>query len=163
MTEPAAKRTALYRLLDGGGQSLYIGITEDPEGRWKGHAATKPWWREVVRKELQWYPSRPLAEAAEVQAIRTERTPYNVDDSPWASRARDLDVDELQSGNLVANIRDVVRRVNGGEMLWVVDRKWQRSRQAAIVPIELGHLIRQVGGPDVAAGLLAKHLAEQKS
>lgn len=57
-----------------------------------------------------------------------------------------------------ANITDVIASVRLLRSCVFLLRR--DKPQAAIVPIELGHLIRQVGGPDAAAALLAKHVAE---
>jgi hypothetical protein len=37
------------------------------------------------------------------------------------------------------------------------------TRQVALVPVELGELAEQVGGPDSAAAILAAHLAETQA
>ncbi|MEU8839944.1 prevent-host-death family protein [Streptomyces roseus] len=60
-----------------------------------------------------------------------------------------------------ANITDVIASVRLLRSCVFLLRR--EKPQAAIVPIELGHLVRQVGGPDAAADLLAKHLAEASS
>lgn len=70
--------TALYRLRDQEGWLLYVGITDNPERRWKDHAKDKPWWPEVADRSIDWLPSRAHAIAAEAAAIRTERPRHNV-------------------------------------------------------------------------------------
>ncbi|OIJ87372.1 prevent-host-death family protein [Streptomyces sp. MUSC 14] len=35
------------------------------------------------------------------------------------------------------------------------------KRQAALVPVELGELVQQAGGPDKAAAILASHVGSQ--
>lgn len=37
------------------------------------------------------------------------------------------------------------------------------KRQAAVIPVELGELIQQAGGPDKAAAILAAHVAQNRS
>jgi hypothetical protein len=71
-------RTALYRLFDGEHQLLYVGIGETAASRWRDHRANKPWWDDVVRAEVVWYPTRGEAEAEELRVIKTERPLYNV-------------------------------------------------------------------------------------
>ncbi|HEY9408453.1 MAG TPA: GntR family transcriptional regulator [Jiangellaceae bacterium] len=75
----APERTALYRLYDATDRLLYIGITKTPATRWQQHAREKSdsWWSDVARKTIEWFNSRPEAEVAEVNAIRTEGPPYN--------------------------------------------------------------------------------------
>lgn len=79
MSAPAApERTALYRLYDKRHNLLYVGITNDPRVRFAAHAVDKPWWPSVVRRDLEWFPSRAEALAAEGEAIRIEKPGANV-------------------------------------------------------------------------------------
>lgn len=73
-----SRRTALYRLFDSEGRLLYVGITFNPRNRWAGHSATKSWWKQVVRREIEWHETRYAAEAAERAAILAERPLYNI-------------------------------------------------------------------------------------
>ncbi|MGA5819938.1 GIY-YIG nuclease family protein [Kitasatospora sp. NPDC094028] len=79
----AAKRTALYRLYDVSGALLYVGITTNPKSRFKGHRygngrnKPKEWWSEVADTVIEWFDSRPEAEAAEAFAIVTEHPRHN--------------------------------------------------------------------------------------
>lgn len=70
-------RTALYRLYDASGQLLYAGIAANPKERWEDHAAKKPWWPEVARRDVEWFATREAAEAAEQDAIVAERPRHN--------------------------------------------------------------------------------------
>jgi predicted GIY-YIG superfamily endonuclease len=84
--------TALYRFFNAAGRLLYVGITDHLKRRFEEHAAEKPWWPEVTRKTVQWYPTRTLAAEAELAAIRAERPLCNIQgsrgsESPWAPRA----------------------------------------------------------------------------
>lgn len=71
-------RTALYRCY-GGGELLYIGISNDPDFRWKGHLYrdSREWARLATRRVDQWFQTRTEAEAAEVAAIQAERPRFN--------------------------------------------------------------------------------------
>jgi hypothetical protein len=95
------ERTALYRLYDADGTLLYVGIAYRIGQRWETHARTQPWWPDVQRQTVEWYPARKDAECAERRAIRTEEPKYNVahypelrhaamsshyPDSPWVRR-----------------------------------------------------------------------------
>ena len=73
-----SERTAVYRLYDAGGALLYVGAAVDPPARWKYHAANAPWWPEVQRQTIDWYPDRPAALAAEETAICAERPRHNI-------------------------------------------------------------------------------------
>lgn len=74
----APERTALYRLFDTDGSLLYVGITNDPEVRWKAHSYKKPWWPEVVEKAVLWFDDRMAAATAEARAIRLETPRWNI-------------------------------------------------------------------------------------
>lgn len=76
-TQDMNERTALYRLFDRKGRLLYVGISNDPEFRWKQHRGDKGWWPQVVGKQVTWYATRVLALQAEALAIRTEDPVYN--------------------------------------------------------------------------------------
>ena len=75
------KRTALYRLYaKETGKLLYVGITTNPNTRFKEHAADKPWWTDVDQPntKIVWYRNRRLAMSAEEKAIKTEGPVFNV-------------------------------------------------------------------------------------
>lgn len=55
-----------------------------------------------------------------------------------------------------ANLTEVVSRVR--LLRWTVFLVNRRTAVAAVVPIELGKLIRRAGGADRAAEILAEHL-----
>ncbi|SDL33444.1 GIY-YIG nuclease family protein [Streptomyces indicus] len=156
----STKRTALYRLYDAAGVLLYVGITHDPDARWASHAATKPWWGDVERRVLEWHDSRDAAEVAEVETIRTELPRYNVAASPLAPGPRTLDSSELPVSEAKGNLSSVARRVASGRLVWLVGRGRARTRQAALVPVEIGELVDQAGGPDAAAAILREHAAK---
>jgi len=81
-----SKATAVYRLFDNEGVLLYVGIAVDPNIRWRVHAREKTWWPSVSRRDVEWFPSRPAAEAAEVTAIASESPLYNVEHSTTRRR-----------------------------------------------------------------------------
>lgn len=83
-----SSRTALYRLYGDGDQLLYVGITERLGERWAAHMRRKPWWSNVRRQTVHWYPTRSKAANAEVAAIVDEKPLYNVVHS---TRSRDGD------------------------------------------------------------------------
>ncbi|MGW3821822.1 prevent-host-death family protein [Streptomyces sp. NPDC005071] len=60
-----------------------------------------------------------------------------------------------------ANITDVIASVRLLRRCVFLMRR--DKAQAAIVPIELGELIRSVGGPDVAAAILAGHVTPDQA
>ena len=68
----------LYRAFDAEDQLLYVGISVGPRERFNQHAATKPWWNEVARIEIERFATAAEAGAAELTAIRDEHPRYNV-------------------------------------------------------------------------------------
>ncbi|WP_406730920.1 GntR family transcriptional regulator [Streptomyces sp. NBC_01794] len=122
----APERTALYRLYGTEDDLLYVGISNDPDGRWKAHQwgpNRMPWSAEVSRRTVDWHASRPAALAAEAIAIRAEHPRYNgthnyddveFDPASWAPVAGQL------KHALVADLmrREIVsgRWANGGRV-----------------------------------------------
>ncbi|WP_256257106.1 GIY-YIG nuclease family protein [Streptomyces sp. MUSC 14] len=153
------EHTALYRLYDGDGSLLYIGITHDPEARWVSHAATKPWWPAVETKSLEWHDTRGAAEAAEARAIATEPTPFNRAGSPWAPGPPQLGEDEVAVADAKKNLSELLTSVRLLRRAYFLTSRGKR--QAALVPVELGELVQQAGGPDKAAAILASHVGSQ--
>lgn len=92
--------TALYRLYDETGSLLYIGITTDPERRWKEHRTWQGWWPAVARKDLVWLPyGGRRAEHEEYALVLAEQPacnqaakvplgcPKRPEGGPWFDRA----------------------------------------------------------------------------
>lgn len=67
--------------------------------------------------------------------------------------AEDIPISEAR-----ANITDVIASVRLLRRCVFLTRR--EKPQAAVVPVELGHLVREVGGPDIAQAILEAHLAE---
>ena len=78
MTADADERTALYRLFAADDTLLYVGISRSFGVRWEQHAAIQPWWPEVHRQTVEWFPSREDAAEAEIAAIQAEHPRFNV-------------------------------------------------------------------------------------
>lgn len=57
-------RTAAYRLYDADGAMVYAGVTCNVERRMWEHKG-KSWWKQVARREVTWFDSRPDALLAE--------------------------------------------------------------------------------------------------
>lgn len=69
---------ALYRFYDERGRLLYIGITGDVRARFRQHADSKAWWKQVAVREIVHCRTRADLLAAEREAIIRERPRYNV-------------------------------------------------------------------------------------
>ena len=69
--------TALYRLRDGDGSLLYVGVTMDIKRRFHQHRKSQPWWAEVADYEVQILSTRSSALMAERKAIQSEKPQYN--------------------------------------------------------------------------------------
>jgi hypothetical protein len=64
------------------------------------HAETRPWWPEVARGTMVWYPARKDACKAETDAIDAEKPVYNVrkqsspNSTPIGPRLKTVDADQ---------------------------------------------------------------------
>lgn len=87
-TERPARRTALYRMFDGEGVLLYVGIAYSFGRRWAQEAVSAPWYPEVQRQTVDWYPSREEAHRLEIEAIQTEKPKYNIAHAVKPPRSR---------------------------------------------------------------------------
>lgn len=76
----------LYRLWNAAHELLYVGITDDPQTRWRAHRRQKSWWHEVAYQTFEHHNSRAELEAAEIVAIKAERPLYNIAHS-WSTPA----------------------------------------------------------------------------
>jgi hypothetical protein len=80
----------LYRHFDESGKLLYVGISLNAISRLVGHKRGSPWVWSVARVEVQTFPTREDAEAAEREAIQTERPLFNATHGDKALRANAL-------------------------------------------------------------------------
>lgn len=105
-------RCALYRHRDAALATIYIGISNDPEARTAGHRKSSPWFGDVVCVDIEWFDRRPLAEAAERVAIRTEKPKHNCHHSntaqivPEGSFRAGLLAEMARTGASIAEIVD---------------------------------------------------------
>lgn len=70
-------KTTLYRCFDDNGDLLYVGISWNAAARLAAHQRGSGWWAEVVRIDLEHFPTRAHAARAETEAIRQEWPAYN--------------------------------------------------------------------------------------
>ncbi len=70
--------TGLYRVYDVESRLLYVGITNHLMRRTSQHEESKPWWWQVRRMEVEWFPTREAALYAEERAIKRERPRHNI-------------------------------------------------------------------------------------
>ena len=68
----------MYRLFSQTDDLLYVGITNDPRGRFLSHRSDKSWWGNVFRASITTFPSWEEAAAAEIAAIVEETPKYNI-------------------------------------------------------------------------------------
>ena len=73
----AVRQTALYRMFDGSGQLLYVGISVNIGSRFDNHGRDKEWWHEVRTITVTPLPDRVDAVAAERRAVSLEQPLYN--------------------------------------------------------------------------------------
>lgn len=70
--------TALYRHYDADGTLLYVGIAISPIARLCEHRVASAWYDEIATVKIRRYPTRDLALAAELEAIRGEKPLHNI-------------------------------------------------------------------------------------
>lgn len=70
-----AKPCELYRHFDKDGRLLYVGIAISTTMRLSGHRATSHWFDQITRIEIERFPTRVAALAAEMLAIGSEKPP----------------------------------------------------------------------------------------
>jgi hypothetical protein len=75
---PKAGPTELYRHYDASGALLYVGISLSAIERLRQHRATAEWFDQIARIDVEVFPSRKEAVAAERHAVRTEKPKYNI-------------------------------------------------------------------------------------
>lgn len=71
-------KTALYRHFDGNQVLLYVGISLSAVARLGQHMGSAHWALKIARVEVEWFPTRELALAAEKHAIQTEMPLHNI-------------------------------------------------------------------------------------
>ena len=69
---PKAGPTELYRHFDPNGALLYVGISLSAIERLRQHRATSDWFDQIARVDIEMFPSRKEAVAAERHAVKTE-------------------------------------------------------------------------------------------
>lgn len=114
-------RTALYRLYDAEDRLLYVGITKNLEQRWAGHkysATSSVWWPEVVRKDIEWHPTRQAADEAETAAILRETPLHNKEKVPgdWGSKRTPLSPELNWSTTLTEPYSQQAARILAAEL-----------------------------------------------
>lgn len=72
------EQTTLYRAYNSDGVLLYVGIARNWGRRWEQHSERSTFFLATTRLELEHFPTRDAALAAERAAIKTERPIHNV-------------------------------------------------------------------------------------
>lgn len=113
---------SVYRFFDEAGALLYVGVSKSLPNRLMQHDRDKPWWRDVVRVEVEHFASRTEALEAEADAIMAEMPFWNIVHQPlqevW-ERAIHFEpkLRELE--------RQIVRmRPDYGDPEWCPERLW---------------------------------------
>lgn len=70
--------THLYRHFDSSGRLLYVGISLSPIERLRKHSETSHWTRSIAKVEIEDYPTRAEALAAEKTVIQAELPLHNI-------------------------------------------------------------------------------------
>lgn len=86
--EEKGGRTALYRHYDDQGVLLYVGISNNPSGRFGQHKHSSRWAKLSARMVVEWYENKQAALHKEGEAIRVEKPVFNVSRSSREDRER---------------------------------------------------------------------------
>lgn len=73
----------------------------------------------------------------------------------------DINADDLPIAEARANISKLHNAVQLLRRVYFLTSRG--TREAAVVPVDLGELIQQVGGPDMAVAILKAHLDDASS
>jgi hypothetical protein len=164
------ERTALYRYFDGAGDLLYVGISIDPDARWKSHLYGSAEWPKLAASRTdEWFDTREAAEAAEFVAIKTEKPRfngmYNFAEAPftssiWASpiaaphkrrviaaRVRE----EIESGNWPPGVR-----IPSASQIAAETKVSMRTATKAVTPFIRKGILEVQGG----RGVFVAHLQD---
>jgi predicted GIY-YIG superfamily endonuclease len=77
--KPKNTKTTKYTIQDNKGKTKYVGITSNPDRRFKQHAKTKAWWQEEGDKiKTKSYSTREKAAKAEKKDIKKKSPEYNI-------------------------------------------------------------------------------------
>jgi excinuclease UvrABC nuclease subunit len=68
----------LYRHFGTDGALLYVGVSLSAINRLREHRQQSAWFDDIVRVDIETFPSLKEAFAAERQAIQTEQPRYNI-------------------------------------------------------------------------------------
>jgi hypothetical protein len=76
--KPSDGKHHLYRHFDGMGRLLYVGESLNAVVRLAAHGKSAHWFDDIRRVEIEVFPDRESARAAETKAIRDERPLHNI-------------------------------------------------------------------------------------
>lgn len=128
---------ALYRYFDQDGVLLYVGISVDPEMRWKTHRYSHAGWVvDSVRRVDDWYSSVAEAKRAERAAIKAEHPKHNLQHSGRSYRRVPKPIDRFEwhwierpvpDGGLVKSDGSA-RIIEGGAYVCVLPEPYPEGR-----------------------------------
>lgn len=81
--------TSLYRHFAASGDLLYVGISNCTVKRFRVHLKTASWAQDIARIEIERFPSRSDARAAEAIAIAKENPRHNIHHTPAGKGSHD--------------------------------------------------------------------------
>jgi predicted GIY-YIG superfamily endonuclease len=111
--------TSVYRYYDKFNILVYVGVTSQRSARNQQHNRDKPWWEFVDRQEIDHYPTRSQALAAEQALIEKFTPPFNFQHNAEALQIRP--------------IYEQFRRLGVGD----VDPCWLLQQCASKMPVDV--------------------------
>jgi excinuclease UvrABC nuclease subunit len=90
--------TAVYRIYDGEGSLLYVGMGRNPMNRWSSHSEQHPWWQRAATFRVEWFETRKAAAQEEMRAIRGENPECNIYGRPgWGEYVYSKYMEKLEA------------------------------------------------------------------
>lgn len=105
--------TSLYRYYDDCDVLIYVGITKRGTTRNSEHNASKAWWPYVARQAVEHFPTRPEAQAREVELIERHTPPFNTQHNPRHAEMRAAYLTVVAAARPDADPVELLREVDG--------------------------------------------------
>lgn len=144
-----ATPTTVYKLYDGAGVLLYVGITSRGMGRLGEHLHERDWWGRVASTKFEHYPERGAALQRERTIIQAESPIYNVAHNRPASKrigrplGKEYPVKALREA--LQMVQEEFTQAIGVSLGTVYSWESGRSRPSKLAVQELQHMARQIG------------------
>ena len=104
MSCTASVKTTLYRHFNANGKLLYVGISLSALQRLSQHADHSDWYNKISRVEMEHFPDRPSAMAAEKKAVISEGPLHNIHYKKTPNKTRYQEYAEQSRDDMTARV-----------------------------------------------------------